>query len=53
MTSSQNMSKANPSIRKAASKAITSASVEEWETAPCFLHIHVIGTKVFGPTMHK
>ena len=39
-----------PSIRVDASKAITSASDEECETAPCFLHIHVIGAKVFGPT---
>ena len=38
-----------PSILKAVSRAITSASDEECETALCFLHIHDNGTKVFAP----
>ena len=41
-----------PSIRNKASRAITSASVDEWDVAPCFLHIQVMGTKVLGPTKH-
>ena len=32
---------------------MTSASVEECETAPCFLHIQFIGAKVLGPTRHS
>ena len=39
----------SPSILMAASKATISASVDECETAPCFLHIHVMGKKELGP----
>ena len=42
----------SPSIRRVASKAITSASALECETAPCFLQTHVIGTNVLGPKRH-
>merc|ERR1712018_168543 len=48
-----NVSNANPSIRVVASKATISASEDEWLTAPCFLHIQDIGTKVRGPMMAK
>ena len=37
------------SILTAISNAIISASDDEWDTAPCFLHIHVMGTNVRGP----
>ena len=47
--SSHSMSAGRPSILTSASKEITSDSEEECETAPCFLHIHPIGTKVQGP----
>ena len=30
-----------------------SASEEECDTAPCFLHSQDIGQKVFGPTKHS
>ena len=39
-----------PSSLVAASSDMTSASDEECETAPCFLHIQVMGTHVLGPT---
>ena len=52
-TSSQNSKHGMPSNRTAASNAIISDSVDECETAPCFLHIHVIGTHVFSPTKHR
>ena len=42
-----------PSSLVLASKAMISDSVEERETAPCFLQIHVIGTKVLGPTITR
>ena len=47
---SQNDRIGSASVLIPASRDISSASVEEWETAVCFLLIHVIGTKVFGPT---
>ena len=40
-------------MRKAASSAMTSASVEECDVADCFLHNHIMGTKVRGPNRHK
>ena len=42
-----------PSMRSAASRATISASVDECETCPCFLHIQVNGTIVRGPSIHK
>ena len=42
-----------PSMRKPAIKDITSNSVELCETAVCFLHIQLSGTKVRLPKMHK
>ena len=39
----------SPSRRRLVSNEITSASVEEWLTAPCFLQSHEIGTKLLGP----
>ena len=36
-------------MRTAISSAITSASEDECDTAPCFLHIHVMGIKERGP----
>ena len=42
-----------PSMRKPASREITSASVELCETDICFLHIQLIGTSVQLPKMHK
>ena len=50
ITSSQSIRAEMPSIRMAASRAITSASVDECDTAPCFLHSHCNTTNVFGPT---
>ena len=50
---SQRITDLIPSVRIAASKAITSASDELWDVAPCFLHNHVIGTKVLGSTRHR
>ena len=41
-----------PSMRKPASREITSASVELCETEVCFLHIQLIGTNVCLPKMH-
>ena len=49
MTSSQNANAGNPSKRSPASRAIISDSVEEWDTAVCFLQNQLIGTKVRGP----
>ena len=40
-------------MRKPASKHITSDSVELCETAVCFLHIHLMGTKVRHLKMHE
>ena len=41
------------SMRKSAIKDITPISVELCETAVCFLHIQLSGTKVRLPKMHK
>ena len=49
-TISQRIRAGRPSNRVQASSAITSASVEECETAPCFLQTQVRGTNVRGPT---
>ena len=49
MTASHIWSPDRTSILIAISSAITSASVDEWETAPCFLHIQVSGTKIRDP----
>ena len=40
-------------MRIAVSKLMISDSVELCETAPCFLHIHPMGTKVVGPIRHR
>ena len=50
ITCSHRIKRGMPSSLVLASKAITSDSVDEWETAPCFLQIHVMGTNVLGPT---
>ena len=42
-----------PSMRKPASKDITSDSVELCESAVCFWHIQLIGTNIRLPKMHK
>ena len=42
-----------PSNLTAVSRAMTSASVELWDTADCFLHSHVIGTNVCVQTKHS
>ena len=42
-----------PSMRKNASRKITSASVELSETVVCFRHIHLTGTEVWLPKMHN
>ena len=42
-----------PSMRKPASREITSDKVELWNTGVCFLHIQLIGTNVWLPNMHK
>ena len=51
--SSHNKSAGMPSSRVAASRAITSAFDELCDTAPCFLHIHEMGTNLRGPTRHR
>ena len=43
----------NPSMRDPASNEMISASDDECDTAPCFLHIHDSGTNVFGPIRNK
>ena len=43
----------SPSILTPASIATTSASVDEWEIAVCFLQNQQMTTKVRGPTKHK
>ena len=43
----------SPSRRNPASSAMISASVELCETAPCFLHNHVIGQNVCVPKIHN
>ena len=40
-------------MRKPASREISSASVELWETEMCLLHIQLIVTNVHLPNMHK
>ena len=40
-----------PSMRKHASKEISSASVELCETEICFLHIQLVGTNVWLPNI--
>ena len=42
-----------PSIRVPASSETISASVELWETGPCFLHDQEMGILVRGPTKNK
>ena len=49
MTDSHNASAGIPSIRREASSEISSLSVDELLTEPCFLQNHEIGTNVFGP----
>ena len=51
-TMSQNCKHGNPSVLNDPSRAMISASVDECDTAPCFLHIHVNGMNVFSPTRH-
>ena len=46
---SHNSRAGNPSNLIPASKEMISDSVELWETAVCFLHIRLIGTKVWLP----
>ena len=52
-TESQRSRAGIPSLRKPASREMTSASVELCETEVCFLHIQLIGTNVRLPKMHK
>ena len=40
-------------MRSIVSKPMISASVLEWLTAPCFLHIQFKGMNVLGPTKHN
>ena len=47
---SKRPSNGNPSILREYSRAIISASVEECDTKPCFLHIPVNATNALGPT---
>ncbi len=51
--SSHNNKVGSPTILIPASKEIISASVDECDTAPCFLHAQDIGTRVRGPTRYK
>ena len=53
ITSSHKIRAGRPSSLQPASKEITSASAVEWDTAPCFLQIQLMGAKVLGPTKHK
>ena len=53
ITTSQRRRAGRPSRRTPVSRAIISASEVECETAPCFLQIQLMGTKVLGPTRHK
>ena len=45
--------KGKPSNLNPVSKEMVSDSVELWETAVCFLHIQLVGTKVWLPNMHN
>merc|ERR1711879_612709 len=51
-TDSQRNKAGTPSILVKASRALISASVLEWEMAPCFLHNQVRVPKVLGPMRH-
>ena len=42
-----------PSMRRPASKEITSDSVELCDTQVCFLHIQLVGTNVRLPKIHR
>ena len=53
ITMYQRSSAGIPSIRKPASREITSASVELCETEVCFLYIQLFGTNVWLPKMHR
>ena len=53
LTKSKRSSAGIPSMRKPASREITSASVEPCESEVCFLHIQLIGTNVWLPKMHN
>ena len=53
MTNSQKFSAGMPSRRSPASRAIISDSVDECDTAVCFLQNQLIGTKVRGPINTK
>ena len=39
------------SVRIPASREISSASVDEWDTVVCFLHCHEMGANVRDPTI--
>ena len=52
-TKSQRMRAGIPSVRKAASREMISASVEPCETEVCVLHIQLVGTNVWFPKMHR
>ena len=52
-TASQSSRAGKPSARSAASMAMISASELECDTAPCFLHIQVMGTKVASPNRQR
>ena len=52
-TRSQKIKAGKPSSLAPASKDMTSASVVECETAPCFLQNQLIGTKVLGPIRQR
>ena len=53
ITKSQRWSAGIPSMRKPASREISSASVKLYEIDVCFLHIQLVGTNVWLPKMHK
>ena len=53
ITTSHRSRARTPSMRKPASKEITSASVQLWDTEVCFLHIQLIGTSVRLPKLQK
>ena len=53
MTKFQRSRAGIPSIRKPASREVTTASVELCETEVCFLHIQITGTKVRLPKKNK
>ena len=53
MTISQNSNAGIPSSLRLESRAIISASVDEWLTAVCFLQNQLNGVYVLGPTSTK